>query len=57
MPEDSTNNTIGMIPVLAQSIRKDIDAARTHLDNHVTAEEEILTLDKNCEYCQIYFKD
>ena len=30
------------------------DAARTHLNNHVTMEEEILTLDKNCEYCQIY---
>jgi hypothetical protein len=56
MPEDSTNSTIGMILVLAQSIKKDIDAARTHLNNHVR-EEEILTLDKSCEYCQIYFKD
>jgi hypothetical protein len=26
--EDSTDNTIGMIPVLAQRIKKDIDAAR-----------------------------
>jgi hypothetical protein len=55
MPEDSTNDTIGRIPMLA-SIKKDIDAARTHLNNHVR-EEEILTLDKSCEYCQIYFKD
>ena len=30
MPEDCVNNTIGMIPVLAQSIKKDVDAARTH---------------------------
>lgn len=55
MPEDGVNNTIDMIPVLAQSIKKDVDAARTHLNNHVR-EEEILTLDRNCEYCQIYFK-
>jgi hypothetical protein len=44
MPEDSANNTIGMIPALAQSIRKDIDTARTHQNKHVR-EEEILTLD------------
>ena len=55
MPEDNTNNTIGMVTVMAHSIKKDIDAARIHLNNHVR-EEEILTLDKNCEYCQIYFK-
>ena len=42
---------------MARSIEKDIDAAKTHLNNHVTIEEEILTLDKNCEYCQIYFKE
>ena len=56
MSEDNGDHTIGIIPVLAQSIKKDIDQARTHLNNHVR-EEEILTLDKNCEYCQIYFKD
>jgi hypothetical protein len=35
MPEDSINNNLGMIPVLAQRIKKDIDAARTHLNSHV----------------------
>ena len=39
---------------MAKIIEKDIDAAKTHLSNYVTIEEEILTLDKNCEYCQIY---
>jgi hypothetical protein len=42
--------------VMVKSIENDIDAARTHLKRHVTMEEEILTLDKNCEYCQIYLK-
>jgi hypothetical protein len=40
-------------PLLLKSIIKDVEAARTHLNNHVTI-EEILALDKNCEYCQIY---
>jgi hypothetical protein len=44
-------------PLLLKSIMKDVDAAKTHLNNHVTTEEEILNLDKDCEYCQIYFKE
>ena len=57
MLENSINNIIDSTPLLARSIEKDIDAAKTHLNNHVTMEEEILTLDKSCEYCQIYFKE
>jgi hypothetical protein len=50
---DST--TIDYNPLLLRNIvKEDVDAAKNHLDNHVTIEEEILTLDKNCEYCQIY---
>ena len=44
-------------PLLLKIIKNDVDAAKTHLNNHVTTEEEILTLDKDCEYCQIYFKE
>jgi hypothetical protein len=54
MLENSINNTALL---LAKIIEKDIDAAKTHLNNHVTTEEQILTLDKSCEYCQIYFKE
>jgi hypothetical protein len=50
--ENSINNNVDPTPLVAKSIEKDIDMARTHLNNHVTTEEEILTLDKNCEYCQ-----
>ena len=53
----NSDSTIGYNPLLLKSIVKDIDAARTHLNNHVTIEEQILTLDKNCEYCQIYIKE
>ena len=57
MLENSINNIIESMPLLAKSVEKDIDAARTHLNNYVTTEEGILSLDKNCEYCQIYFKE
>jgi hypothetical protein len=51
------DGTIDYDPLLLRSIVKDVDAAKTHLNNHVTIEEQILTLDKNCEYCQICFKE
>jgi hypothetical protein len=55
--DGNLDSTINYNPLLLKSIIKDVDAARTHLNNHVTIEEEILTLDKNCEYCQIYIKE
>ena len=48
--ESSINENADPTPLVAKSIKKDIDAAKAHLDNHVTIEEKILTLDKNCEY-------
>jgi hypothetical protein len=57
MLENSINSNVDPAPLVAKSIEKDIDKARTHLKSHVTAEEEILTLDKDCEYCQIYLKE
>ena len=52
---DST--TIDYNPLLRSIVKEDVDAAKNHLNRHVTIDEEILTLDKNCEYCQIYFKE
>ena len=57
MSENSINKNVDPTPVVAKSIEKDIDIARTHLKSHVTNEEGILNLDKNCEYCQIYLKE
>ena len=55
--ENSINSNLDPAPLVAKSIEKDIDKARTHLKSHVTAEDEILTLDRDCEYCQIYLKE
>jgi hypothetical protein len=62
MPIESSNGNVDddltdYNPLLLKIIENDVDAAKTHLNNHVTTEEEILTLDKDCEYCQIYFKE
>lgn len=56
MSENSINNSIGPTPIVAKSIEKDIDMARTHLNSHVTTKEEILTLDNDCEYCQFILR-
>lgn len=37
-------------------IQNSVNSARTHLNEHVTIEGEIISLDKQCEYCKIYFK-
>jgi hypothetical protein len=57
MLENSINNSVDPTPIVVKGIEKDIDVAKTHLNSHITTEEEILTLDKNCEYCQIYLKE
>jgi hypothetical protein len=54
---NSINNIIDFTPLLTKIIEKDNDAAKTHLDNHVTTEEQIPTIDKSCEYCQIHFRE
>jgi hypothetical protein len=58
-PDNSNGNDDYMMdynPLLPKSIENDVDAAKARLNNHVTTEEEILTLDKDCEYCQIISK-
>ena len=60
-PDNSNGNDDYMMDynpllLLLKSIEHDVDTAKTHLNNHVTTEEEILTLDKDCEYCQIISK-
>jgi hypothetical protein len=40
MLENSINHMIDSMLLMAKSIEKDIDAAKTHLNDHVTIEEE-----------------
>jgi len=43
--------------ILLKSIEENVDTAKTHLWYHIMTEGKFLNLDKNCEYCQIYFKE
>jgi hypothetical protein len=40
-----------------QQIKRDIDQAKTHLENHVNTKGQVLDLDENCEYCHIHFEE
>ena len=40
-----------------QQIKRDIDQAKTHLENHVNTKGQVLDLDENCEYCNIHFEE
>jgi hypothetical protein len=42
--------------IVADSIVTELEIANSHLRNHVTREGKILGLDKNCEYCHVYFE-
>ena len=55
---NSSNNIIDFTPLPAKSIMKeDVDAAKDHLNHYVTIEGDILNLDRDCVYSQIYFKN
>ena len=43
--------------VLSKTIKKDVEAAYDHIENHVTTQGEVLKLDAHCEYCKIYFDE
>ncbi|MGA7370499.1 MAG: hypothetical protein WBX01_15320 [Nitrososphaeraceae archaeon] len=39
------------------SIKINIEEARSHLNYHVTKEGKVISLDKKCEYCQVYMQN
>jgi hypothetical protein len=42
---------------MACVIMQDIRSASFHLADHVTEDGNILKLDVNCEYCQVYINE
>lgn len=36
-------------------IQNNVNRAKAHLNEHVTIEGEIISLDMQCEYCKIYY--
>jgi hypothetical protein len=48
---------ISINEAVKQQIKRDVDQAKTHLENHVNTKGQILDLDDDCEYCQIHFEE
>jgi hypothetical protein len=38
-------------------IKKEVDQAKIHLNNHVNSNGQVLELHGDCEYCQIHFEE
>jgi biotin synthase-like enzyme len=38
-------------------IKRDVDQAKIYLRDHVNIKGQILELQEDCEYCQIYFEE
>ncbi|HZD35927.1 MAG TPA: hypothetical protein VE130_12045, partial [Nitrososphaeraceae archaeon] len=51
------NKRVGInLERIITQIQNSVNIAKTHLNQHVTMEGEIFSLDRQCEYCTIYFK-
>jgi hypothetical protein len=50
-------DVISINEVVRRQIKRDIDQATTHLKDHINPKGELLNLDKNCEYCQVYIEE
>jgi hypothetical protein len=48
---------ISINEAVKHQIKKEVDQAKIHLKNHVNTKGQILTLYKDCEYCQIHFEE
>ena len=42
---------------MACIIMQDIHSASYHLEHHVTQDGNVVELDLNCEYCQVYIEE
>lgn len=59
MLNSSTMRSIGVGANLERiiiHIQNSVNRARTHLNEHVTIDGEIISLDEICEHCKIFYK-
>jgi hypothetical protein len=53
----SNMDIISLKEAAKQEIKREINQAKTHLENHVNTKGQVLGLDENCEYCHIHFEE
>ncbi|MFL6408506.1 MAG: hypothetical protein ACJ71F_15760 [Nitrososphaeraceae archaeon] len=50
-------DVISINEAVRRQIKRDIDQATAHLKYHISPKGEVLNLDGNCEYCQVYIEE
>jgi hypothetical protein len=50
-------DVISINETVRRLIKRDIDQATAHLKDHINPKAELLNLDENCEYCQVYIEE
>jgi hypothetical protein len=50
-------DVVSLYEAVKHQIKRDVDQAKMHLKYHVNNKGQILELQQDCEYCQIYFEE
>jgi hypothetical protein len=50
-------DVVSINEAVKHQIKRDVDQAKMHLKGHVNIKGQILELQQDCEYCQIYFEE
>ena len=51
------NEVISINEAVTHQIKKEVDQAKIHLNDHVNSNGQVLELHGDCEYCQIHFEE
>ena len=57
MDSSFSNGILSIKETAKQHIKRDINQAKSHLENHVNTKGQVFDLDENCEYCHIHFEE
>jgi hypothetical protein len=51
------NELISINEAVKYQIKREVDQAKIHLNNHVNSKGKVLELHDDCEFCQIHFEE
>jgi biotin synthase-like enzyme len=51
------NEVISINEAVIYQIRREVDQAKIHLNDHVNSKGKVLKLHEDCEYCQIHIEE
>jgi hypothetical protein len=51
------NDLISINEAVKHQIKREVNQAKIHLNNHVNSNGKVLELHDDCEFCQIHFEE